>query len=66
MEAIFPVCILFQLHLQRNEVIALINLLNRLSESVMLVHDMGPSLENVMRTQISTPSDQPLMTGGAY
>ncbi|XP_009804526.1 endoplasmic reticulum oxidoreductin-1-like [Nicotiana sylvestris] len=51
------------LHLQRNEVIALINLLNRLSESVMLVHDMGPSLENVMRTQISTPSDQPSMTG---
>ncbi|KAG5545915.1 hypothetical protein RHGRI_018170 [Rhododendron griersonianum] len=35
------------LHLQRNEVIALINLLNRLSESVKLVNDMGPKAENV-------------------
>ncbi|KAK4345248.1 hypothetical protein RND71_035424 [Anisodus tanguticus] len=51
------------LHLQRNEVIALINLLNRLSESLMLVHEMGPSLENVMGKQTSTPSDQPSMTG---
>uniref|UniRef100_M0ZYW3 Endoplasmic oxidoreductin 1 n=2 Tax=Solanum tuberosum TaxID=4113 RepID=M0ZYW3_SOLTU len=49
---------------QQNEVIALINLLNRLSESVMLVHEMWPSLEKVMGKQVSTPSDQPSMTGG--
>ncbi|EPS67568.1 hypothetical protein M569_07207 [Genlisea aurea] len=33
------------LQLQRNEVIALINLLNRLSESIKLVHDVGPSYQ---------------------
>lgn len=33
------------LHLQRNEVIALVNLLNRLSESVNIVKEMGPSAE---------------------
>ncbi|WMV41688.1 hypothetical protein MTR67_035073 [Solanum verrucosum] len=49
---------------QQNEVIALINLLNRLLESVMLVHEMWPSLEKVMGKQVSTPSDQPSMTGG--
>ncbi|KAI8010788.1 Endoplasmic reticulum oxidoreductin-1 [Camellia lanceoleosa] len=36
------------LHLQRNEVIALVNLLNRLSESVKLVNEMGSSTENIM------------------
>lgn len=36
------------LQLQRNEVIALVNLLNRLSESVKIVHEMGPSVENIM------------------
>ncbi|KAJ7947332.1 endoplasmic reticulum oxidoreductin-1-like [Quillaja saponaria] len=33
------------LQLQRNEVIALMNLLNRLSESVRLIHEMGSSVE---------------------
>ncbi|KAL6999775.1 Endoplasmic reticulum oxidoreductin-1 [Sarracenia purpurea var. burkii] len=47
------------LHLQRNEVIALVNLLNRLSESVKLVHEMGNSAENVMVRLISTPTAQP-------
>ncbi|KAH6826227.1 endoplasmic reticulum oxidoreductins 1 [Perilla frutescens var. hirtella] len=36
-----------QLQLQRNEVIASINLLNRLSESVKLVHEMGPLAERI-------------------
>ncbi|KAM7498504.1 hypothetical protein LguiA_022918 [Lonicera macranthoides] len=36
------------LQLQRNEVIALVNLLNRLSESVKFVHTVGPSAENIM------------------
>ncbi|XP_012071512.1 endoplasmic reticulum oxidoreductin-1 isoform X2 [Jatropha curcas] len=36
------------LQLQRNEVIALINLLHRLSESVKLVHEMGPAVEMTM------------------
>lgn len=35
----------FQLQLQRNEVIALGNLLNRLSESVKFVHEMGVMAE---------------------
>lgn len=35
------------LQLQRNEVIALVNLLNRLSESVKFVHEMGPSAEKM-------------------
>ncbi|KAK2990822.1 hypothetical protein RJ640_004185 [Escallonia rubra] len=34
--------------LQRNEVIALMNLLHRLSESVRFVHDMGPSVEKMI------------------
>ncbi|KAJ4726582.1 Endoplasmic reticulum oxidoreductin-1 [Melia azedarach] len=44
------------LQLQRNEVIALVNLLNRLSESVKFVHEMGPSIEKIMEKQISDPS----------
>ncbi|AES65781.1 putative thiol oxidase [Medicago truncatula] len=35
------------LQLQRNEVIALMNLLNRLSESVKFVHEMGPTAERI-------------------
>ncbi|PQQ13124.1 hypothetical protein Pyn_19790 [Prunus yedoensis var. nudiflora] len=34
--------------LQRNEVIALINLLNRLSESVKFIHQTGPSIKNIV------------------
>ncbi|KAH7543908.1 hypothetical protein JRO89_XS15G0058700 [Xanthoceras sorbifolium] len=41
------------LQLQRNEVIALVNLLNRLSESVKLVREMGPSTERIMERRIS-------------
>nr|GLL30157.1 endoplasmic reticulum oxidoreductin-1-like [Ipomoea trifida] len=44
------------LHLQRNEVIALINLLNRLSESVKLVHQMGPSLVKMAGGQLPSVS----------
>ncbi|PON67277.1 Endoplasmic reticulum oxidoreductin [Parasponia andersonii] len=36
------------LQLQRNEVIALLNLLNRLSESVKYVHEKGPSVEKIL------------------
>ncbi|CAL1405976.1 unnamed protein product [Linum trigynum] len=39
------------LQLQRNEVIALINLLNRLSESVKFVHEKGAALERIMEQQ---------------
>ncbi|XP_042498790.1 endoplasmic reticulum oxidoreductin-1-like [Macadamia integrifolia] len=46
------------LQLQRNEVIALVNLLNRLSESVNLVHEMGPTVEKIIGGQVSAPSDQ--------
>ncbi|KAL7186056.1 hypothetical protein ACSBR2_027917 [Camellia fascicularis] len=46
------------LHLQRNEVIALLNLLNRLSESVKLVQEMGPSAENIMGGLVSEPTAQ--------
>ncbi|XP_072971174.1 endoplasmic reticulum oxidoreductin-1-like isoform X2 [Typha angustifolia] len=42
------------LQLQRNEVIALVNLLNRLSESVKFVHEMGPSAEKIMEGQTSS------------
>nr|AFK34354.1 unknown [Medicago truncatula] len=35
------------LQLQRNEVIALMNFLNRLSESVKFVHEMGPTAERI-------------------
>lgn len=47
----------FQLQLQRNEVIALINLLNRLSESVKLVHEMGPKIDRMFGKIIGGPSD---------
>lgn len=42
--------------MQRNEVIALVNLLNRLSESVIFVREMGPSTENIMKIQKSSPA----------
>ncbi|XP_060975014.1 endoplasmic reticulum oxidoreductin-1 isoform X1 [Cannabis sativa] len=41
---------------QRNEVIALMNLLNRLSESVKFVHEVGTSAEITMKGQISAPT----------
>nr|VDD01924.1 unnamed protein product [Brassica rapa] len=47
------------LQLQRNEVIALVNLLNRLSESVKMVHDMGPDVERLMEDQIAKASAKP-------
>lgn len=37
-----------QLQLQRNEVIALVNLLNRLSESIKLVQEMSPTFEKTI------------------
>ncbi|XP_057949825.1 endoplasmic reticulum oxidoreductin-1-like [Malania oleifera] len=43
------------LQLHRNEVIALINLLNRLSESIRFVHEMAPSVAMTMNGQISGP-----------
>ena len=46
-----------QLQLQRNEVIALFNLLNRLSESVKFVHEKGSSIEEVIKEQ-SPPTVQ--------
>ncbi|XP_047334202.1 endoplasmic reticulum oxidoreductin-1-like [Impatiens glandulifera] len=45
------------LELQRNEVIALINLLNRLSESLKFVRDMGPSAEKIMGEITSESSE---------
>ncbi|CAN6286930.1 unnamed protein product [Urochloa humidicola] len=42
------------LQLQRNEVIALFNLLNRLSESVKFVHEKGSSIEEVIKEQRPT------------
>ncbi|KAJ4874942.1 Endoplasmic reticulum oxidoreductin-1 [Raphanus sativus] len=47
------------LQLQRNEVIALVNLLNRLSESVKMVHEMGPDVERLMEDQIAKTSARP-------
>ncbi|KAI3457573.1 hypothetical protein Pfo_014236 [Paulownia fortunei] len=44
------------LQLQRNEVIALVNLLNRLSESVKLVREIGPS---VVKTMEGFTSERP-------
>ncbi|XP_077249558.1 endoplasmic reticulum oxidoreductin-1-like [Tasmannia lanceolata] len=45
------------LQLQRNEVIALVNLLNRLSESVKTVREeMGPSMEEFVEQQVSAPA----------
>ncbi|PIA41648.1 hypothetical protein AQUCO_02200229v1 [Aquilegia coerulea] len=39
--------------LQRNEVIALVNLLNRLSESIKFVDEMGPTVEMTMKNRVS-------------
>ncbi|XP_021294144.1 endoplasmic reticulum oxidoreductin-1-like [Herrania umbratica] len=44
------------LQLQRNEVIALMNLLNRLSESVKFVHEMGHAAEKLIEGKISSPT----------
>ena len=49
--------VITQLQLQRNEVIALFNLLNRLSESVKFVHEKGSSIEEVIKEQ-SPPTVQ--------
>ncbi|XP_059662821.1 endoplasmic reticulum oxidoreductin-1-like [Cornus florida] len=46
------------LQLQRNEVIALVNLLNRLSESVRFVEEMEPSIEKLMGVLVSEPRAQ--------
>ncbi|KAL2247415.1 UNVERIFIED_CONTAM: Endoplasmic reticulum oxidoreductin-1, partial [Sesamum indicum] len=43
------------LQLQRNEVIALLNLLNRLSESINLVHEIGPSIDKSMEFTSESP-----------
>ncbi|KAL5771927.1 hypothetical protein ACOSQ2_011851 [Xanthoceras sorbifolium] len=44
------------LQLQRNEVIALMNLLNRLSESVIFVHEKGPSIMEGQISSLTAPS----------
>ncbi|KAE8708840.1 Endoplasmic reticulum oxidoreductin-2 [Hibiscus syriacus] len=44
------------LQMQRNEVISLMNLLNRLSESVKFVHEMGPAAERLVKGKIHSPS----------
>lgn len=52
---------MFQLQLQHNEVIALMNLLNRLSESVKFVHEMGSVVEKTVGRRIpalGTPPSQ--------
>ncbi|KAJ4754603.1 Endoplasmic reticulum oxidoreductin-1 [Rhynchospora pubera] len=41
------------LQLERNEIIALINLLNRLSESVKFVHEMGPKAEKLVKGKVN-------------
>ncbi|KAK1378414.1 Endoplasmic reticulum oxidoreductin-1 [Heracleum sosnowskyi] len=46
------------LQLQHNEVIALVNLLNRLSESVKLVHEMGPAVEKAVGVPIPAFGDR--------
>ncbi|XP_073280766.1 endoplasmic reticulum oxidoreductin-1-like [Primulina huaijiensis] len=46
------------LQLQRNEVIALVNLLHRLSESVKLVQELGPLVKQTMEGFISPPPPQ--------
>lgn len=51
---------MLQLQLHRNEVIALVNLLNRLSESVKFVHEKGPSIERIMKDRPLDPSVQEL------
>lgn len=49
---------LLQLQLQHNEVIALLNLLNRLSESIKLVHEMGPAVEKAVGVPIPAFGDR--------
>lgn len=44
-----------QLQLQRNEVIALVNLLNRLSESINFVREVSPLVEKTMERLLSEP-----------
>uniref|UniRef100_A0A2P2J689 Endoplasmic reticulum oxidoreductin-1 n=1 Tax=Rhizophora mucronata TaxID=61149 RepID=A0A2P2J689_RHIMU len=44
------------LQLQRNEVIALVNLLNRLSESVRFVQEKGHDVDMIVGEQISSPT----------
>jgi Endoplasmic Reticulum Oxidoreductin 1 (ERO1) len=46
--------IYMQLQLQRNEVIALLNLLNRLSESVKFVNEMGPRAEKLIKRKVNS------------
>lgn len=46
------------LQLQRNEVIALVNLLNRLSESIKFVEEIVPSVEKTMENFTSEPPAQ--------
>ncbi|KAG5515859.1 hypothetical protein RHGRI_036789 [Rhododendron griersonianum] len=53
-----------RLQLQRNEVIALMNLLNRLSESVKFIHKVGPgpSISKTMGGPLSVPTNlRPLL-----
>lgn len=52
--------LVLQLQLHRNEVIALLNLLNRLSESIKFVHEKGPSVERIMKERPLEPSAQEL------
>lgn len=46
------------LQLQRNEVIALINLLNRLSESIHFVRKMAPQIDKLVERQGLTPANR--------
>lgn len=52
------VLLVLQLQLHRNEVIALVNLLNRLSESIKVVHERGPLVERLMKHLPSESSVQ--------
>ena len=47
-----------QLQLQRNEVIALTNLLNRLSESVKFVYEMGPAAEKLIKRKANATPEK--------
>ncbi|KAF9626544.1 hypothetical protein IFM89_034957 [Coptis chinensis] len=47
-----------QLRLQRNEVIALVNPLNRLSESMTFVHEMEPAIEKTVKDRVSAHSGE--------
>ncbi|KAL3508888.1 hypothetical protein ACH5RR_028289, partial [Cinchona calisaya] len=49
------------LQLQRNEVIALVNLLNRLSESVKFVHEVSPSIEKKIQCLLYEPLAQEII-----